>query len=54
MTIRHSAKGSWGGRFFIVLLGIVLGVLLFWLLSFIENDIGRIKRPDTSFAAAVL
>ncbi len=46
MTIRHSAKGSWGVRFFIGLLGVILGVLLFWLLSFIENDIGRIKQPD--------
>ena len=46
MESKRKAKGSWGVRFFILLLGIVLGVLFFWLLSFIEGDIGRIKRPD--------
>ena len=47
MGTKQKTKGSWGVRFFILLLGIVLGVLFFWLLSFIEGDIGRIKRPDS-------
>ena len=46
MDAKKKAKGSWGVRFFIVLLGIALGVLFFWLLSFVENDIGDIKGPD--------
>lgn len=46
METQVKAKGSWGVRFFIVVLGIILGFLFFWLLSFIENDIGRIKSPD--------
>lgn len=44
-TIRK-AKGSRGIRFFIMSLGIILGVLFFWLLSFVENDIGTIKGPN--------
>ena len=43
---KQKAKGSWGVRFFVVLLGITLGILLFWLLSFIEQDIGNLKGPD--------
>ena len=46
MEATRKAKGSRGVRFFIVLLGIALGVLFFWLLSFVENDIGDIKGPD--------
>ena len=46
METKQRTKGSWGVRFFIFLLGIVLGVLFFWLLSFIEGDIGRMKSPD--------
>lgn len=46
METKQKAKGSWGVRFFIVVLGITLGVLFFWLLSFIEGDIGRIKGPQ--------
>ncbi len=46
MEAARKAKGSWGVRFFIVLLGLALGVLFFWLLSFVENDIGTIKEPD--------
>jgi predicted RNA-binding Zn-ribbon protein involved in translation (DUF1610 family) len=46
MDTKQKTKGSWGVRFFILLLGIVLGVLFFWLLSFIEGDIGQIKQPD--------
>ncbi|MDH4201734.1 MAG: hypothetical protein OEV87_02440 [Phycisphaerae bacterium] len=46
MEIKQKAKGSWGVRFFIVVMGIVLGFLFYWLLSFIEQDIGTIKRPN--------
>jgi predicted RNA-binding Zn-ribbon protein involved in translation (DUF1610 family) len=46
MEATRKAKGSWGVRFFIVLLGLALGVLFFWLLSFVESDIGTIKEPD--------
>lgn len=43
---KPKAKGSWGVRFFIVVLGITLGILLFWVLSFLERDIGRLKPPE--------
>jgi prefoldin subunit 5 len=46
METKQKAKGSWGVRFFIIVLGIVLGVLLFWALTFIEQDVGNIKGPD--------
>ena len=46
METKRKAKGSWGVRFFIVVLGIILGVLFYWLLSFIEGDIGSRKGPD--------
>jgi len=40
------AKGSFGIRFCIIILGIILGILLFWLLGFVTKDIGRIKGPN--------
>ncbi|MCE5186859.1 MAG: hypothetical protein LLF76_12110 [Planctomycetaceae bacterium] len=46
METKPKAKGSWGLRFFIIVLSVVLGVLLYWLLSFIENDIGNLPGPD--------
>ena len=46
METKRKAKGSWGVRFFIILLGISLGILFFWLLSFVVNDIGTVKGPD--------
>lgn len=46
METKQKAKGSWGVRFFIAVLAVVLGVLFYWLLSFIEGDIGRTKGPD--------
>lgn len=46
MNTKQKAKGSWGIRFFIVLLGIILGILFYWLLSFVEQDIGSAKGPD--------
>lgn len=45
MKTKQKAKGSWGVRFFIIVLGIILGLLFYWLLSFVEHDIGTIKRP---------
>jgi predicted RNA-binding Zn-ribbon protein involved in translation (DUF1610 family) len=46
MEPKRKAKGSWGARFFIIVLAIVLGILLFWLLSFIEQDVGKLQRPE--------
>jgi predicted RNA-binding Zn-ribbon protein involved in translation (DUF1610 family) len=46
MKAERKAKGSWGVRFFIVVLGIVLGFLFYWLLDFVEGDIGKIQGPD--------
>lgn len=46
MEAMQKARGSQGLRFFIVLLSIVLGFLLYWLLSFVERDIGAIRGPD--------
>jgi predicted RNA-binding Zn-ribbon protein involved in translation (DUF1610 family) len=46
MEAKLKAKGSRGVRFFIVVLGVALGMLVFWLLSFVENDIGNINGPD--------
>lgn len=43
METKRKAKGSRGVRFFIAVLGITLGILFFWLLSFVEGDIGKIK-----------
>ncbi len=46
METKRKAKGSWGVRFFIVALGVILGFLFFWLLSFVEGDIGSVKGPE--------
>jgi hypothetical protein len=46
METQRKAKGSWGVRFFIAVLGVVLGVLFFWLLTFVEGDIGTMQGPD--------
>jgi hypothetical protein len=43
METKRKAKGSWGLRFFIIVLGITLGILFFWMLNFVEDDIGKIK-----------
>jgi dipeptide/tripeptide permease len=45
METKRKAKGSWGVRFFIVVMGIILGFLWFWLLSFIEQDIAGDNPP---------
>ena len=41
-------KGTWIQRLVIIFLGIVLGVLLFWLLGFITRDIDSLRGPDRS------
>lgn len=46
MESKHKTKGTWGVRFFIFVLSVALGVLMYWLLSFIEQDIGNLKGPD--------
>ncbi len=43
---KQKAKGSWGVRFFIIILGISLGLLFYWVLSFVEHDLGRLEGPD--------
>ena len=46
MESKQKTKGTWGVRFFIFVLSVALGVLMYWLLSFIEQDIGHLKGPD--------
>ncbi len=46
MSENKKLKGTWVQRFFIIVLGVILGVLLFWLLSFLTDDIGSIRGPD--------
>jgi predicted RNA-binding Zn-ribbon protein involved in translation (DUF1610 family) len=41
-------KGPWIHRAAIVFLGLILGVLLYWLLGFITKDIGSLRGPDFS------
>jgi len=48
METKRKSKGSRGQQFFFILLGIVLGVLLYWLLDFITRDIGTMRGPDYS------
>jgi hypothetical protein len=45
MNANKKLKGPWSHRFFIFLLSIVLGVLLFWVLGFLTNDIGSLRGP---------
>jgi len=46
MNSSHSgAKGSWGNRVLIQLLTIAFGVLVFWLLGFLVQDIESIPGP---------
>ncbi len=52
MASKPKAKGSWGVRFFIFVLGITLGILFFWLLNVLEKDIGNIKMPDKKHVRA--
>jgi len=46
MEIKPKTKGSWTVRFFILLLGIVLGILFYSLLNFVVADIGTIPSPE--------
>ncbi len=46
MSEKKKFKGPWRQKFFIVVLGMVLGVLFYWLLGFITRDIGTLKGPD--------
>lgn len=46
METKPKTKGSWMVRFFIFGLGIVLGILFYSILTFVEKDIGALKRPE--------
>jgi len=48
MTESKKFKGTWIQQFFVIFLGLVLGLLLFWLLGFITKDIGSLRGPDRS------
>ena len=39
-------KGPWWVRFGVKALAVALALLLYWLLSFVVDDIGRIRGPD--------
>ena len=45
MSTQRKTKGPFAQRFFIVTLSIVFGILLFWLLSFVTDDMRRIPGP---------
>lgn len=53
MSENKKPKGTWAQRLFIIVLGIILGVLLFWLLNFITKDIGTLPRPELSKVQAI-
>jgi predicted PurR-regulated permease PerM len=53
MTERKPFKGTWVERFFTILLSLVLGVLLFWFLSFITRDT-RARLAAHSFTRNVI
>jgi len=48
MSENKKLKGTWLQQFFIIVLGLILGVLLFWLLGFITKDIGTLPEPELS------
>lgn len=48
MSKNKKFKGTWIQRVVIIFLGIVLGILLFWLLGFITRDIDSLRGPDRS------
>ncbi len=48
METKQKARGSWGMRFLIIVLSIIFGVLSYWLLGFITEDIGAMKGPGYS------
>jgi predicted RNA-binding Zn-ribbon protein involved in translation (DUF1610 family) len=46
MTMTPKPKGSWKQRIGIVLLAALAGVLVFWLLGFVVDDIGALPGPE--------
>ncbi|HIJ72417.1 MAG TPA: hypothetical protein HPP87_13835 [Planctomycetes bacterium] len=48
MSDNKRLKGPFWQRFFIIILSIVFGVLLFWLVGFITKDIGSLRGPEFS------
>jgi hypothetical protein len=48
MNDNKKFKGTWLQRSFIIFLGLVLGILLYWLLGFITKDIDSIRGPVRS------
>jgi len=46
MTEKKKFKGTRVQRFFVIFLGLLLGVLLFRLLGFLTNDIGSLRGPE--------
>jgi len=46
METKRKTRGSWGIRFFILLLSVVFGILFYWLLNFITKDIGTMEGPQ--------
>ena len=43
---KHRPRGPWINRFATWFFGIILGVLIFWLLGFVVQDIKAIKGPS--------
>lgn len=48
MSENKKFQGPWIQRAAIVFLGLILGVLLYWLLGFITKDIGSLPAPEFS------
>jgi predicted RNA-binding Zn-ribbon protein involved in translation (DUF1610 family) len=48
MTEDKQFKGTWAQRLFIIVLGLVLAVLLYWLLGFLMADIESLPGPARS------
>ena len=46
MNIKHKNKGPWTHRFLIMLFSVIMGILCFWLLGFVVNDIGSWPGPN--------
>jgi hypothetical protein len=48
MLQNKTLRGPWIQRLAVVVLSLILGVLLFWLLGFVTQDIGSPRGPDFS------
>ncbi len=46
MSEANPAKGTWTHRFLVRVFGVAFGVLVFWLLGFVVNDIGTWPGPS--------